>query len=135
MSDLISKGKLLNYISEHSHYDNTRPAESYASILQAVNGFPVEDDRDKFLAEVIEYYGSNHQLGIAMEELAELIQAISKMMRGEQNTDHLIEEIADVEIMIHQLKIIFGIFDYEVDREMDFKIDRLSERMKDDTTF
>lgn len=40
---------------------------------------------------------------IAMEELAELIQAISKAKRGKLNRDNLIEEIADVYLIIDWL--------------------------------
>lgn len=133
MSDLIHRAKLMNYISEHSHYDSSRPAESYAMILQAVNGFPTED-KDEFLCEVIEHYGKENQMGVAQEECAELIQAISKTRRGEHNTDHIIEEIADVTIMLWQLKLIYTITDFELDREIEFKLDRLKERMHERCT-
>lgn len=57
----------------------------------------------------IEKNGEDYQLGMAMEECAELIQAINKWKRnGKMITkmDNLLEEIADVEIMLDQLKLI-----------------------------
>ena len=66
--------------------------------------------------EVIEKYGTVHQKRIAQEELAELIQAISKDLRGKQH--NVEEEIADVIIMIDQLmlmydsQIVMGIIGY-----------------------
>ncbi len=44
---------------------------------------------------------------MAMEEMSELIQALSKSIRGKENVDNIAEEIADVEIMLMQLKFIF----------------------------
>lgn len=65
--------------------------------------------------KVVEKFGIDIQQIVAMEELGELIQAISKIARWECNQsedietlseyiDNLIEEIADVEIMLEQLK-------------------------------
>ena len=54
----------------------------------------------------IERYGAESQEGVAQEECAELIQAISKKHRGKPH--NIAEEIADVEIMLEQLKIING---------------------------
>ena len=48
----------------------------------------------------IKHYGSDMQTTVCMEECAELIQAISKMKRGKDNRDNLIEEMADVMICI-----------------------------------
>lgn len=52
----------------------------------------------------IHKYGERHQCIKAIEELGELIQALAMYLNGE---DHNVEEeIADTEIMLHQLKII-----------------------------
>ena len=56
------------------------------------------------LHEAIVTFGETHQEGVAQEECAELIQAISKKHRGQRH--NIPEEIADVEIMLEQLKII-----------------------------
>ena len=52
----------------------------------------------------IKVYGDVAQENVAIEECAELIQAISHKHRGRSN--NIAEEIADVEIMLEQLKII-----------------------------
>ena len=55
--------------------------------------------------QLIEKYGKEHQMRIAQEELSELIQAISKYIRG-QKIHNLAEEIVDVEIVLEQLKLM-----------------------------
>ena len=56
------------------------------------------------LHRAIEYYGAENQENMCVEECAELIQAINKKHRGDPH--NIPEEIADVEIMLEQLKII-----------------------------
>ena len=56
----------------------------------------------------IKHYGSDMQTTVCMEECSELIQAISKMKRGKDNRDNLIEEIADVIIGIGKRHIRSG---------------------------
>ena len=51
----------------------------------------------------IKVYGVDNQENMAIEECAELIQAINKKHRGLEH--NIPEEIADVEIMLEQLKI------------------------------
>lgn len=74
--------------------------------------------------EVVSKYGSDIQSTICMEECAELIQAISKMKRGKDNRDNLIEEMADVYIILEQLKFIYNITDNEIIKWLDAKQDR-----------
>ena len=62
--------------------------------------------------QIADYYGKEPQLGMAQEECAELIQAISKVRRkGEtkEAIEHLAEEIADVRIMCAQLMHLYRI--------------------------
>lgn len=76
-------------------------------------------------AEVVNKYGKEIQSTICMEECAELIQAISKMKRGKDNRDNLIEEMADVLIAFSQLRYIYGITDdEEIIKWVDAKQDR-----------
>lgn len=56
------------------------------------------------LNRAIEHYGAENQENMCIEECAELIQAINKKHRSEPH--NIPEEIADVEIMLEQLKII-----------------------------
>ena len=80
----------------------------------------------------IEHYGANLQTVVCMEECAELIQAVSKMKRGKDNRDNLIEEIADVMICIEILKQVYGISDNEIQNYVCQKQNRSIERMKSD---
>lgn len=85
-----------------------------------------ETYEDKILARIdikhtfnqsIIKYGEEPQCRQAMEECAELIQAINKCIRYPDRKDchnNLIEEIADVEIMLYQLKVMFNVSDDEV---------------------
>lgn len=80
---------------------------------------------DKELQEnVVHEYGGEIQSTICMEECAELIQAISKMKRGKDNRDNLIEEMADVLIAFSQLRYIYDITDDEIIKWLDAKQDR-----------
>lgn len=90
-----------------------------------------ESERKVVLNKAIAKYGEN-QLDIAQEELSELIQAISKVKRYPNSKDaqlNLIEEIADVSIMIEQLQMYFGISNQTVLDEIDCKLDRLEDGM------
>ena len=51
---------------------------------------------------------------IAMEELAELQQAISKTLRGQMNYDNLCEEMADVLIIMDWIKEKYNISQHEI---------------------
>ena len=73
------------------------------------------DDINKFdddIKRIADHYGKDSQLSILQEECAELIQAVSKYKRAQNYPDfdgywpfmNLIEEIADVEIMLEQIK-------------------------------
>ena len=61
--------------------------------------------------EVRKKYGSVHQVLIAIEELSELQKELCKSLRGDDAIpfDHIAEEIADVEIMLEQLKMIYQV--------------------------
>ena len=55
--------------------------------------------------EIVKKYGFINQREILIEECAELIQAISKLKRnGKKTSRNFLEELADVEIMVEQMK-------------------------------
>lgn len=74
--------------------------------------------------------GSTQQEIVAIEECSELIQAITHKHRGRKH--NLAEEIADVEIMLEQLKIINCCTD-EVEQVKKYKIERLLHRLRGET--
>lgn len=75
--------------------------------------------------EIISFYGAKNQKAKAIEELEELIAAIC-----EEDKNHIAEEIADVEIMTTQLRLLYGISGFEINEIKDFKIKRQLERIQ-----
>jgi NTP pyrophosphatase (non-canonical NTP hydrolase) len=83
-----------------------------------------------FCIFMIEIHGSNKQLLIAVEELGELQkELLKKVNRGASNRQQIVEEFADVQIMLTQIKIIFGITDNELETAISNKIEKI-ERYK-----
>lgn len=80
---------------------------------------------------IVNYYGTCHQLGILQEECAELIQAVSKYLRSDGEyaynsrgrIENIVEEIADVEIMLSQIIIAFNIAE-RVENAIGVKLER-----------
>ena len=80
-----------------------------------------------------EHYGYTRQSQQAIEECSELIQAISKynrLLNGEyagkekKIVANLVEELADVEICIEQLKHFLKITDTKINNIKEYKINR-----------
>jgi NTP pyrophosphatase (non-canonical NTP hydrolase) len=79
--------------------------------------------------KAVETFGIEPQRKTAIEEMAELINAMMKYDRGRNSKDDIIEEIADVTIMMQQLAIIYG--QEEVQQQIDFKTNRLANKLKE----
>lgn len=80
--------------------------------------------------EILEHYGIENQRRILVEECAELIQAISKVERNGSTTktiENLFAEIADVEIMLEQVKHHYS--KWGTERLIDYKLNRQLERI------
>ena len=91
----------------------------------------MKNDYLQVMIEAIRQNGYKMQTMVAIEEMSELTKELVKFMRGENNTDAIAEEIADVEIMLRQMKIIYGIKDEDVEKLMVVKLKRLKERMEE----
>jgi len=57
--------------------------------------------------EAIKKWGTALQTCMAIEEMAELTKELIKTFRGKLDSDKIAEEMADVEIMMEQLKVVF----------------------------
>ena len=68
------------------------------------------------LRKAINKFGKEAQCRQVMEECAELIQAVNKNLRSAGAKENLIEEMADVGIMLDQLRIMFEIKDTEINK-------------------
>lgn len=80
-------------------------------------------DIDVYL-EAIKTFGALPQMVVAIEECSELQKEITKIIRKKGDLTNLAEEIADVEIMLEQLKLIFTIHDKVIEQKGK-KIERL----------
>jgi NTP pyrophosphatase (non-canonical NTP hydrolase) len=96
----------------------------YADILKGT----MKLDEKKVLIDAIRAFGEKEQEEVAIEEMAELTQAITHKHRGREH--NIPEEIADVEIMLEQLKIINNCAS-EVEYIKQQKINRLYNKVFD----
>jgi dimeric dUTPase (all-alpha-NTP-PPase superfamily) len=82
---------------------------------------------DEFLMECILYFGIDKQQVVAIEEMAELTQQLSKFVinHSNKNRNNLVEEYVDVLIMLNQLKLIYRISDEEIETRKKFKFNKL----------
>ena len=85
-------------------------------------------EKEKLYKELIAKYGIL-QLAVAVEELSELQKEICKSLRDKTNIDNIIEEMADVTIMLEQLKMYFKISDSDLESVINFKLKRTEERL------
>ena len=85
------------------------------------------------IEKLVKKNGITNQLFIAVEECAELQQAISKCYRNKELIptevrENLIEEMADVMICLEQLKVIFHVSEEELKFWIEAKENRLKNR-------
>lgn len=95
--------------------------EHIENVIQEFSYLEEKTTKQK-LQEIINYFGEDNQKLKAIEELSELTIAIIDAKNDK--TENLIEEIADVEIMIRQLKMIYKIDKAEVKKAKQLKIER-----------
>ena len=86
------------------------------------------EERKKVYQAALRKWGADLQTMMAVEEMSELTKEICKIKRGKMDLDALADEIADVTIMLEQLREIYGLNDAVCDH-MDAKILRLQSRV------
>ena len=69
---------------------------------------------------------------MAVEEMSELAKELCKYYRGRNNVEPIAEEIADVQIMLRQLVILFDCKE-TVDKYRQYKLERLARRVEEAT--
>ena len=89
--------------------------------------------------EVIRRYGPDAQAMVHTEELAELIQAVSKMrrMRNKHADDteafqNLVEEMADVVVCLAQMQQMYRATDELIQSAVNRKCARMEARLRED---
>ena len=87
------------------------------------------------IEKIADHYGLQHQLNKTNEELAELIQAIQNysiklaLQDDDISVSHMVEEMADVKVMIAQLEYLLEL-EEEVNDMVEFKLNRQMDRIK-----
>ena len=90
-------------------------------------------ERKRIMTSAIHEYGEESQIKMMIEEMSELTKAICKFWRTEPGSfnrkivvTEIAEEMADVQIVLDQMKIIFG----NTRTIEDMKLDRLRDRVE-----
>lgn len=89
-------------------------------------------DRNKAYDVAISTTGRMMQIGLAIEEMSELIKELIKEgIRGKKNNiPQITEEIADFQVMLETLKRLYNISDMAIAKVMDVKIKYMLDKMK-----
>lgn len=85
-------------------------------------------DESAVLQRALDTYGSLPQIVMVFEEMSELQKELCKYLRGRGSFEHIAEEIADVEIMLEQMKMLFCCAD-DVRDWRRRKVERLKARL------
>lgn len=82
--------------------------------------------------KIAEHYGPNTQEFQAVSELMELGQVLTRRpgQRKEDWKEKLLDEMADVTIMIRQLRLLYDISDVDFEAKLVEKLDRQLNRIK-----
>lgn len=86
------------------------------------------DEREVYKG-ALDKWGAEPQITMVFEEMAELQKELCKDLRGKKVTGNIAEEIADVEIMLNQMKILYDIEDL-VEFNKESKLRRLKDRVE-----
>ena len=107
-------------------------ADEYWDDKAVVMGWAKISEREKILMDAVTTWGRDAQALMMIEEMSELTKAISKFYRATDDSaaavavESIREEMADVQIMLDQMKIMFGSPE-SYERE---KLDRLRRRLE-----
>ena len=78
----------------------------------------------------LDTFGAEAQTKMLFEEIGELMAAICQYSRGRDKVSHVAEEIADVQIMLGQMAVLFDC-EEEVERMKLYKLRRLEQRIQE----
>lgn len=84
-----------------------------------------EEDLNNNIKKIINHFGERSQKNKAIEELKELIEAIHCDQKS-----MVMEEIADVIVMISQLVLIYKLDENKIERVAQEKVQRTLERIE-----
>ena len=85
-------------------------------------------DEVKIMHICLDQWGVPAQVGQAVEECAELIAALQKYVNRTPKpgmVENILDEIADVEMMLAQMRVVLGIDDETLRKRIEHKFERL----------
>lgn len=91
----------------------------------------------KDLLKIINHYGIRNQLKYIHSEYFELDEAVmsvefSSSIMMTIDIKHIVEEIADIQVMLKQIQYYYGITDDEIRNVMQEKIERQLQRISEE---
>ena len=84
------------------------------------------------LRRLTKHYGFDAQVNKYCEEGTELLEALKAYSNGSGTVDSVLDEIADVQVMLESLKLCCTIGEAKIQERMDYKIKRAIERMEEE---
>jgi len=93
------------------------------------------DNEVKIMQTCLDQWGINAQVGQTVEECAELIVALQKYVNRTRQpgmVENILDEIADVEMMLAQMRLVLGIDDDALRKRIEFKFERLNQYLSRD---
>ena len=91
------------------------------------------------LQKALDKFGEHKQIDKVIEESVELVQAVLKARDYQESHDGdytpslyhaIVTELADVYVTAEYVKMVYNISERELQEEIDFKVNRLKERME-----
>lgn len=79
------------------------------------------------LLTIFNTYGKSHQVSKLLEEVGEFIETVMN-----EDKENMVQEMADCMVMLKQFQYYYGITDEEIINNMQFKIKRQLERIKNE---
>ena len=78
------------------------------------------------LLTIFNTYGKSHQVSKLLEEVGEFIETVIN-----EDKENMVQEMADCMVMLKQFQYYYGITDEEIINNIQFKIKRQLERIKE----
>lgn len=78
------------------------------------------------LLTIFNTYGKSHQASKLLEEVGEFIETVIN-----EDKENMVQEMADCMVILKQFQYYYGITDEEIINNMQFKIKRQLERIKE----
>jgi NTP pyrophosphatase (non-canonical NTP hydrolase) len=93
------------------------------------------DAEVKTMQAALDQWGINAQVGQTVEECAELIVALQKYINRTPQPgmiENILDEIADVEMMLAQMRLVLGIDDDALRKRIEYKFEKLNQYLSND---